>query len=39
MRVDGICGKSLPADWKKEFDPLLAQVKQAIQSAGKAPQK
>jgi hypothetical protein len=39
MRVDGICGKSLPADWKKEFDPLLAQVKQAIQSAGKGAQK
>lgn len=39
MRVDGICGKSLPADWKKEFDPLLAQVKQAVQSAGKGGQK
>jgi hypothetical protein len=39
MRVDGICGKNLPADWKKEFDPLLAQVKQAIQSAGKGAQK
>lgn len=40
MRVDGICGKNLPPDWKKEFDPLLAQVKQAIQSAGKgAPKK
>ncbi|MFM9088096.1 MAG: hypothetical protein ACKOPT_08140 [Cyanobium sp.] len=40
MRVDGICGKNLPADWKKEFDPLLVQVKQAIQSAGKgAPKK
>lgn len=35
LRVDAICGKSLPADWKKDFDPLLAQVKQAIQSAGK----
>ncbi|MEB3305915.1 MAG: hypothetical protein VKL58_06840 [Cyanobacteriota bacterium] len=39
MRVDGICGKNLPADWKKEFDPLLAQVKQAVQSAGKGGQK
>lgn len=39
MRVDGICGKNLPPDWKKEFDPLLAQVKQAIQSAGKGAQK
>lgn len=35
LRVDAICGKNLSADWKKEFDPLLAQVKQAIQSAGK----
>lgn len=39
MRVDGICGKNLPVDWKKEFDPLLAQVKQAVQSAGKGGQK
>lgn len=39
MRVDAICGKNLPADWKKEFDPLLSQVKQAIQTSGKAPQK
>jgi hypothetical protein len=39
LRVDAICGKNLPADWKKEFDPLLGQVKQAIQSSGKAPKK
>jgi hypothetical protein len=39
LRVDAICGKTLPADWKKEFDPLLAQVKQALQTAGKTPQK
>ena len=39
MRVDSLCGKTLPADWKKEFDPLLAQVKQAIQSAGQPPKK
>ncbi|MFN5465827.1 MAG: hypothetical protein ACK40D_03305 [Cyanobacteriota bacterium] len=35
LRVDAICGKSLSADWKKDFDPLLAQVKQAVQTAGK----
>jgi hypothetical protein len=35
LRVDSLCGKTLPADWKKEFDPLLAQVRQALQSAGK----
>jgi hypothetical protein len=34
LRVDSLCGKTLPADWKKEFDPLLAQVRQALQSAG-----
>jgi hypothetical protein len=39
LRIDGLCGKGLPADWKKEFDPLLAQVKQAIQSAGQPPKK
>ena len=39
MRVDAICGKNLSPEWKKDFDPLLAQVKQAIQSAGKAPKQ
>ncbi|MFN6338916.1 MAG: hypothetical protein ACK41W_09380 [Cyanobacteriota bacterium] len=39
IRVDRFCGKTLPADWKKELDPLVSQVKQAAQSAGKAPQK
>lgn len=35
LRVDAICGKNLSSDWKKDFEPLLAQVKQAIQTAGK----
>ena len=39
LRIDAICGKNLPPDWKKEFDPLLAQVKQAIQTNSKAPKK
>jgi hypothetical protein len=39
LRVDAVCGKKLPADWKKEFDPLLARVKQASQAAGQAPKK
>jgi hypothetical protein len=39
LRVDGFCGKNLPPDWKKEFDPLLARVKQAVQSAGKTAPK
>ena len=30
MGVDGFCGKNLPTDWKKEFDPLLAKVKESI---------
>ena len=37
IRVDRFCGKNLPPDWKKEMDPIVAQVKQAMQSAGKAP--
>lgn len=39
LRVDSLCGKTIPADWKKDFDPLLAQVRQALQSAGKPPKK
>jgi hypothetical protein len=39
IRVDRFCGKTLPPDWKKEVDPLVAQVKQAMQSAGKAAPK
>ncbi|MEB3242461.1 MAG: hypothetical protein VKO44_02385 [Cyanobacteriota bacterium] len=37
IRIDRFCGKTLPADWKKDVDPLLSQVKQAVQSSGKAP--
>jgi hypothetical protein len=36
IRVDRICGKSLPPDWKKELDPLLAQVRKAM--SAQAPQ-
>jgi hypothetical protein len=32
LRVDRTCGKSLPADWRKELDPLLAQVRKAMSS-------
>ncbi|MFN9546932.1 MAG: hypothetical protein ACK6AD_07670 [Cyanobacteriota bacterium] len=39
LRVDSLCGKNLPADWKQEFDPLLAQVRQAIQSASQGSKK
>lgn len=35
LRVNQFCGKSLPADWKKEFDPLLAQVNKALAATGK----
>ena len=34
LRVDGLCGKTLPAVWKKGLDTLLAQVRQALQSTG-----
>lgn len=30
LRLDRLCGKTLPADWKKELDPLLAQVRKAM---------
>ncbi|MEB3322525.1 MAG: hypothetical protein VKI81_06850 [Synechococcaceae cyanobacterium] len=33
LRVERICGKNLPAAWKKELDPLVAQVKKAMDSA------
>ena len=39
LRMDAICGKALPADWRKDFDPLLSQVKQALQASGKTPGK
>jgi len=32
LRVDRTCGKTLPADWRKELDPLLAQVRKAMSS-------
>ena len=35
LRVDRICGKNLPAAWKKELDPLLAQVRKAMADAGR----
>lgn len=35
LRVNQFCGKTLPPDWKKEFDPLLAQVNKALAATGK----
>jgi hypothetical protein len=26
LQINALCGKSLPADWKTQFDPLLAQA-------------
>lgn len=37
LRVDRICGKNLPADWKKELDPIIAQVRQAMSTRGGRP--
>jgi hypothetical protein len=40
LRVERICGKNLPADWRKEFDPVLAQVKKAMSAqTSKSPGK
>ena len=37
IRVDRLCGKTLPADWKKELDPLLAQVRKAMSAQTQPP--
>lgn len=31
ISVDRVCSKNLPADWKKEFDPALTQIKTQLQ--------
>jgi hypothetical protein len=38
LRSDRFCGTRLPADWRKEYDTLLAQIRKSIPAAGaKAP--
>lgn len=39
LRVNQFCGKTLPPDWKKEFDPLLAQVQKALATTKGKPTK
>ncbi len=39
LRVNQFCGKNLPPDWKKEFDPLLAQVQKALAATKGKPAK
>jgi hypothetical protein len=39
LRIDKFCGASLPPDWKKEVQPLVAQVKKAMQAAGSGGKK
>jgi hypothetical protein len=39
LRIDKFCGPSLPPDWKKEVDTLVAQVKKAMQAAGSGGKK
>jgi len=39
LRVDAMCGTKLPADWKKELDPIVSRVKQALQSSGQGSNK
>lgn len=36
LQVDRLCGKTIPAEWKKDFDGLLTEIKAAIE---KAPRK
>jgi hypothetical protein len=38
LRSDRFCGTRLPADWRKEYDTLLAQIRKSIPASGaKAP--
>jgi hypothetical protein len=37
LRSDRFCGTRLPADWRKEYDTLLAQIRKSIPSAGAKP--
>jgi hypothetical protein len=39
LNVQELCGKNLPAEWKKDFDPLLTKVNQVIQSGRSAVPK
>ncbi len=35
LQTDRICGKAIPADWKKDFDGLLTQIKSVVEKAPK----
>lgn len=34
LRSDRFCGTKLPADWRKEYDTLLPQIRKALTPAG-----
>jgi hypothetical protein len=37
LRSDRFCGTRLPADWRKEYDTLLPQIRKALTPAGGKP--
>jgi hypothetical protein len=37
LRSDRFCGTKLPADWRKEYDTLLPQIRKALTPAGGKP--
>ena len=37
LRSDRFCGSKLPADWRKEYDTLLPQIRKALTPAGGKP--
>jgi hypothetical protein len=34
LRSDRFCGPKLPADWRKEYDTLLPEIRKAVSSGG-----
>ncbi len=35
LQTDRLCGKTIPAEWKKDFDGLLTQIKSIVEKAPK----
>jgi hypothetical protein len=37
LRSERFCGTKLPADWRKEYDKLLPEIRKAVSSGGGSP--
>ena len=33
VRVDSLCGDKIPAEWKKDYDPILTRIKEQIKNS------